>query len=192
MADFTQKPTLFGELVQLRPVSRAEAPILHALMFDPEVSRLTGSVHSDGEASDEKWTLAQLEKVYERWAAADDRIVWVIVERETGLVVGETVLNDLDEGNRSCGFRIWISGASGRGLGSEATRLAVGHAFDDQGLNRVELEVFDFNPRARHVYEKVGFQHEGTRRQALRYNNEWIDAHVMAMVASDWESRSVS
>lgn len=186
MVDFTRKPTLVGDLVTLRPATRADAVALHRLMCDREVSRLTGSVNSDAELEVQPWSLVQLEKVYERWAAADDRIVWVIVERETGLVVGETVLNDLDEGNRSCGFRIWISGASGRGLGSEATRLAVGHAFDDQGLNRVELEVFDFNPRARHVYEKVGFQHEGTRRQALRYNNEWIDAHVMSMLRSEW------
>lgn len=61
------------------------------------------------------------------------------------------------------------------------------HALDGQGLNRVELEVFDFNPRARHVYEKAGFRLEGTRRQALRFNDEWIDAHVMAVVASDWQ-----
>jgi RimJ/RimL family protein N-acetyltransferase len=98
--------------------------------------------------------------------------VWVIVERETERVVGEAVLNDLDEGNRSCGFRIWISGASGRGLGTEATRLAVAHGFDDQRLNRIELEVYDFNPRARRVYEKVGFRHEGVRREALAYNGE--------------------
>jgi RimJ/RimL family protein N-acetyltransferase len=188
--DFSLKPSLVGDRVELRPALASDAQRLHALMFDPEVSRLTGSVHSDDEASESSWTVEHLKGVYERWSTAHDRIVWVIVERETERVVGEAVLNDLDEGNRSCGFRIWISGASGRGLGSEATRLVVGHAFDDQGLNRVELEVFDFNPRARHVYEKVGFQHEGTRRQALRYNNEWIDAHVMSMLRGEWRSAS--
>ena len=70
----------------------------------------------------------------------------------------------------------------------QSSRLGVKHAIDDRRLNRVELEVFDFNLRARHVYEKVGFQLEGTRRQALRSNDEWIDAHVMAVVASDWQA----
>jgi len=190
VANFLRKPTLTGELVELRPASKADAPRLHALMFDPEVSRLTGSVHSDDEASDPGWTIGQLEEVYERWSAADDRIVWAIVERATGEIVGEAVLNDLDKANRSCGFRIWISGASGRGLGTEATRLAVGHGFDDQHLNRIELEVYAFNPRARHVYEKVGFTHEGTRREALLFNGEGVDALVMSMLRSDWRPGS--
>ena len=60
------------------------------------------------------------------------------------------------------------------------------HAFEDQGLNRVELEVYDFNPRARRVYEKVGFVHEGTRRQALHFENAWIDAHQMSILAGEW------
>ena len=64
------------------------------------------------------------------------------------------------------------------------------HAFEDQGLNRVELEVYDFNPRARHVYEKVGFVHEGVRRQALLFEDAWIDAHGMSILAHEWSEHS--
>lgn len=186
--DFTVKPTIVGELVVLRPVAIGDVHTLHALMADREVSRLTGSIHSDEEGDAQLWSVEQLDDVYRRWTQADDRIVWVIVDRSTGGVVGESVLNDLDRENRSCGFRIWIAGARDRGLGTEATWLTVRHALIDQGLNRVELEVFDFNPRARRVYEKVGFVHEGTRRQALRYNGEWVDARVMAILACDWSA----
>jgi RimJ/RimL family protein N-acetyltransferase len=48
------------------------------------------------------------------------------------------------------------------------------------------LEVYAFNPRARHVYEKVGFEVEGTMREALRFDNDWVDAHLMAVLARDW------
>ena len=112
----------------------------------------------------------------------------MIEERETGRVVGESVLNDVDVENLSCGFRIWISGATGRGLGTEATWLTVRHAFEEQHLHRVALEVYAFNPRARHVYDTVGFRHEGTLRDALRFDDGWVDAHVMAMTAADWAS----
>ena len=74
----------------------------------------------------------------------------------------------------------------GRGLGTEATRLVLRHAFAAEALNRVELEVYAFNPRARHVYEKAGFVHEGTMRQALRFDDGWVDAHLMAVLAADW------
>ena len=100
------------------------------------------------------------------------------------------VLSGLDADNRSCGFRIMLLGERffGRGLGGEATRLVLRHAFDTVGVNRVELEVYAHNPRARHVYEKAGFVHEGTKRQALRWDGEWVDAHMMAMVRAHWET----
>src|SRR5699024_5593488 len=119
------------------------------------------------------------EQTYARWSRAEDRIVWVIVDNASGDVVGESVLNDLDVDNLSCGFRIWIAGRHGRGLGTEATRLTMQHAFEQQGLHRVSLEVYAFNPRARHVYEKVGFRLEGTMRDALRFDGGWVDAHLM-------------
>lgn len=183
--DFSRKPELTGSLVTLRPVTADDAPVLARLMEDPEVTRLTGSAHSTADlTAPSPWSLEQLTEIYGRWSTADDRIVWAILENATGAIVGESVLNDLNTGNLSCGFRIWISGAMGRGLGTEATRLSVEHAFA-VGLHRVELEVYDFNPRARRVYEKVGFVHEGTRRDALRFDDEWIDAHSMAVLSTD-------
>ena len=184
--DFSKKPVLNGSAVTLRPVTVADVPALGTALGDAELAMLTGSVHSLTEVGTERWSEAELESIYRRWIDASDRIVWAIVENVSGAVVGESVLNELDVANRSCGFRIWISGARDRGLGTEATRLTMRHAFEDQGLNRVELEVYDFNPRARRVYEKVGFVHEGTRRQALRFENAWIDAHDMSILACEW------
>ncbi len=58
----------------------------------------------------------------------------------------------------------------------------MGHAFA-VGLHRVELDVYAFNTRARHVYEKLGFVLEGTKRQALRFDDGWVDCHVMGLLA---------
>jgi RimJ/RimL family protein N-acetyltransferase len=174
------KPTLTGERVLLRPVSVADLPGLVALVADAEVTRLTGSTA-------EPFERAALEQWYATRAAHDDRLDLAVVERATGEYAGEVVLNELDPRNRSCSLRIALLGAhADRGLGTEAIRLVLDHAFDAVGLNRVALEVYDFNPRARHVYEKVGFVHEGTRRQALSCDGAWIDAHVMAVLAHEW------
>lgn len=186
--DFTRTTTLTGDLVRLVPARAEHARLLHPLLDDPEVRRLTGSAHSSTPGPDggPDWSLDRLTEIYGRWERAADRLVWVIEDLATGRVVGESVLNDLEEANRSCGFRIWISGTQDRGLGTEAVRLTLRHAFEQQGLNRVGLEVYDINPRARHVYEKVGFVHEGTLRQALRFDDRWVDAHVMGILAEEW------
>lgn len=185
--DFEAKPTLTGSLVTLEPVTAEHVDEIYPLLADPDVSRLTGSVHSSDAAEHESlpWTREEIEQTYARWSTADDRIVWVIVDNGSGRIVGEVVLNDLDVGNLSCGFRIWMAGGRDRGLGTEATAMVVRYAFEQQGLHRISLEVYDFNPRARHVYEKVGFRLEGTMRDALRFDGGWVDAHLMAMLSTD-------
>jgi RimJ/RimL family protein N-acetyltransferase len=181
---FAEKPTLEGELVVLRPVRTADASGLAAV--GAETLRLTGS---HGVAS-----LDALEEWYGSRAEHDDRLDLSIVERATGEWAGEVVLNELSVENLSCGFRILLVGPDyyGRGLGTEATRLVLAHAFGTVGLHRIELEVYAFNPRARHVYEKVGFVHEGTKRHALRSAGAWADAHLMAMLADEWPARPES
>ena len=177
---FETKPTLIGELVELRPVREEDATGLAAI--EPETLRLTGTHAMHGTGALRAW--------YRSRAEQEDRLDLSIIERSTEGWVGEVVLNDLDRVNRSCGFRILIAAVAnyGRGFGTEATGLALAHAFNTVGLHRVELEVYSFNPRARHVYEKAGFVHEGTKRQALFWDDEWIDADLMSVLASEWNA----
>lgn len=179
LVSFADKPTLPGKLVTLRPVCAADAVSL-ATAADSEVNRLTGTRRS--------FSPAELERWYATRGEHDDRLDLAIVERANDECIGEVVLMNLDVYNRSCAFRIALINdqAFGRGLGTEATRLVLAHAFDIVGVHRIDLEVYAFNPRARHVYEKVGFIHEGTKRHALYWDGEWIDAHVMAILAEEW------
>lgn len=186
---FSAKPTLAGDLVTLRPIRAEDADAIDRIIReDPEVARLTGSVHSSTEAAEPPtMPIERLRQIYGEWAVADDRLVLGVVDNASGDLVGEVVLAGWDEGNRSCWFRTLIGAAGrGRGLGTEATRLVVGHGFGVLGLHRITLEVYAFNPRARHVYEKVGFVHEGTGRDALLFDGEWVDVHHMAVLESDW------
>jgi RimJ/RimL family protein N-acetyltransferase len=122
--------------------------------------------------------------------ALTDRLDLAVIDRASGRCVGEVVLNDWSEGNQSCGFRIWLGpDGQGRGLGTEATRLIVGYGFGHLGLHRISLEVYSFNPRARRAYESAGFRAEGVLRDALRYNDQWIDATVMSILAHEWAGR---
>lgn len=188
---FETKPTLTGERVVLRPFQEADLPAMAACLADPDVIRLTGSAHSSAEVeADAAATAAGLDERTTAWYRTrndqTDRLDLAIVDRASGRCVGEVVLNDVDLGNHSCGFRTLIGPAGrDRGLGSESTQMIVDYALDVLGLHRVELEVYAFNPRAQRVYEKAGFVAEGRRREALRFDDAWIDAISMAVIASD-------
>lgn len=183
------KPTLTGSLVVLRPFNGADIEAMGAVLADPDVLRLTGSVHTSAEAEGQCEVLDETtRRWYETRAEQTDRLDLAIIDRGTGRCVGEAVLNDWQEDNQSCNFRILI-GRDGRdrGLGTEATRLLLEHAFTTTDLYRIELEVYDFNPRARHVYENVGFRVEGRRRAAFICDGRRIDAITMAVLRPEWQ-----
>lgn len=188
---FSVKPTLVGERAVLRPFTPADIDAMGPVLADPDVIRLTGSAHSSAEVAGARPVHDErTRRWYETRADQDDRLDLAIVDRATGRCVGEVVLNAWEPENESCGFRILI-GPEGRdrGLGSEATRLVLGHAFTALGLYRVELGVYAFNPRARRVYERAGFVVEGTRRAGLVFDGERVDEVLMAILRPEWEQQ---
>ena len=49
-------------------------------------------------------------------------------------------------------------------------------------MNRVELQVFANNAQAIHLYETLGFAHEGRRVRAVRVPGGYLDLLDMARV----------
>ncbi|QYX79940.1 GNAT family N-acetyltransferase [Streptomyces akebiae] len=177
---FSIKPVLTGERAVLRPFAEDDATVMARILADPEVVRLTGS-------ATEEFGADRLRAWYGSRSEQNDRLDLGIVDRASGELVGETVLHEWDEANRSCCFRVLIGpGGRNKGLGTEAVRLTVGHAFEGLGLHRVSLYVFTHNPRARRAYEKVGFVAEGVERQTLWQDGRWIDAVRMSVLAPEW------
>ena|SRR5438874_5432280 len=72
-----------------------------------------------------------------------------------------------------------------RGLGTAVMRRLLDWARQSGVVTRVELEVFPHNDRAIHVYEKLGFQHEGCRRNAFIKEGRYVDSLVMAVLFDD-------
>ncbi len=184
--DWSAKPTLVGDLVTLRPFREGDAEAMRDC-FDAEVLKLTGSVHSTAEAR--AAARLPLDEATRSWyATRNDQVdrLDLAVENRAGCCVGEVVLNDWEPGNQGCNYRMLLgSRGRGRGLGTEATRLVLAHAFGVLGLHRVGLEYYAFNPRAGRVYTKAGFVEEGRRRDALRFDDQWTDAIVMGALAPE-------
>ncbi|MFA9429903.1 GNAT family N-acetyltransferase [Egicoccus sp. AB-alg2] len=177
---FDPQVVLTGGTVRLRPIHEGDLDAAWEMLCDDEGRRLTGT-HTE-------FTREAADRWYRSRGQDRDRLDLAIATLDADRFVGEAVLNDLDPDNRSCSFRISLLGPSvfGRGYGTEATRLILDHAFATVGVHRVGLEVYDFNVRARHVYEKVGFRHEGTLREALSWEGRFHDVLVMGLLASEW------
>ena len=105
----------------------------------------------------------------------------------------DRLLGAVDLGLTSWGSRDAFVGISigdrdfwGKGYGTEAMQLLLCYAFTELNLNRVTLNVFEYNQRAVRSYEKAGFQLEGRQRQAMiREGRRW-DVLYMGILREEW------
>lgn len=178
--DTRTKPTLPGRVVTLRPITSRDTDAMWAMVQDEAGNRLTGTQRS--------FTREEIARWCEACADAEGRVDLAIVATSDGRFLGEVVLNEIDETNRSANFRISLSGPRnyGRGYGSEATRLMLEYGFERLNLHRIGLEVFAFNDRALHVYEKLGFRREGVLREVLFQDGRYHDAIVMSQLRHEY------
>ena len=79
-----------------------------------------------------------------------------------------------------------------KGLGTEALGLWVDYLFANSTVHRIGLDTWSFNPRMRHVAEKLGFVPEGSQREARQWNGQWLDLVHFGMLRAEWEQKRVN
>jgi diamine N-acetyltransferase len=181
------EPILLSGSVFLRPAERADLPLFVAWLGDARTTRTLALISPLSMAGEERW--------FEDLVAhhGTDRWHFVICRAVDERPVGAVDLHDLDMQNGSAGLGIVIGAPSdtGRGYGSDAVRALLAFGFGELRLERIWLDVYDFNPRARHVYERVGFVLEGTLRRALYRAGAYHDVHRMSILRDEWAAAGV-
>jgi RimJ/RimL family protein N-acetyltransferase len=129
--------------VRLRPTREADLSFVLGLEADPETAPF---IHP--------WPVED-----HRNAMSDSTTEhWIVEEvQPVGFVILRAVDTDVVELKR-----IAISG-KGKGYGRHALKLVKRTVFDDWGARRLWLDVYDFNARARSLYQAEGFVAETTR-----------------------------
>ncbi|EGL15046.1 MULTISPECIES: GNAT family protein [unclassified Paenibacillus] len=171
---------LEGEKVYLRPVDTGDTETYFQQLFQPQTRKLTGT--------QKHFTRNQIERYIEGKAQDTSSILLLIALTETDEVIGDIALQDIDSYNRSAGIRISIDSSrnQGKGCGTEALNLMLDYGFGIVNLHRIELNVFAYNERALHVYEKIGFKKEGVQKEALYYNHKYHDSILMALLEHEY------
>ena len=174
---------IYGDGVRLRAIEREDVPTFVRWFNDPEVRDFLLIYRPIGTADEERW--------FARLAERTDDFLFAVEALVEGawVHIGNVGLHNVDWKARSVTFGIALGEKQywSRGYGTETARTVLRYAFHELNLHRVELEVFAYNPRAIRCYEKAGFRHEGTRRQAHFHDGQYHDAHRMAILAEEFE-----
>jgi RimJ/RimL family protein N-acetyltransferase len=179
--DGTQ-PIIAHGAVYLRPAERDDLPLFVSWFNDYSMSRTLSIRAPMSLAGEEQW--------FQRAVADQGKTGYHFVAclLEDDRPIGTIGLFELDLTNGSAGLGISIGAAAdrGRGLGSDMLRALLDFSFGHLRLERVWLDVFDFNPAARRVYARAGFVDEGVSRHAIFREGAYRDLYRMAILRDEW------
>ncbi|MGN6870137.1 MAG: GNAT family N-acetyltransferase [Solirubrobacteraceae bacterium] len=139
---------------------------------------------------DFRWPLsrAQLQRDLER--AGDQRRVYAVVDTGDELV-GHAMLTIQSEHRLGVVGRVLIDPARrGEGLGTGLMYEIVRVGFDELGLHRLQLGVYDFNLGAIACYERVGFVIEGRMRDSTRGSTGYWSGYLMALLEPEYRAHA--
>lgn len=170
-----------NEIIKLRKFTTNDYTIYHDWQNDMDVMKTT-NLHLD------LHTLEETEQFVTTIVSQTNAKAYMIVHKETERMVGIVSLINIDYKNRSaeCIIDIGAKDMWEKGIGSSAMSLILEFAFLELNLHRVYLQVFSFNKSAIKLYEKVGFTHEGSQRQALYRMGEWHDIIMMSILENEY------
>lgn len=157
------------ERMTLRPLTDGDAGELRRIHATPEVAR---------------WWDAPGERF--PWDEPESTRLTILVD---GAIAGLIQFHEEPEPKyRHAGIDLFLDPVlHGRGLGTEAVRLLVGHLTRDRGHHRVVIDPATANVAAIRAYEKVGFEPVGVMRRAERDSDGkgWHDVLLMELLVDD-------
>lgn len=120
-----------------------------------------------------------------------DAFTYKAVDTETGETVGHISLGGLSWKNRSARISRVLVGKSTeqrRGICQAMTKAVLKIGFQDLGLHRIGLGVYQNNEAAIQCYQKCGMVVEGISRDILWFNNSYLSMIEMAILEDEWRA----
>ena len=173
---------IHGTLINLRPVTRPDLPLLDAWANDREFA---------GEYND--FGLVPADAYSQRFAEdglLSERQATLLIVTHAGVVVGDVgyhpEMYGPNVGSRAYNIGIAIhADHRGKGYGTEAQRLLAEYLFATQAVMRVEASTDIANIAEQRALEKAGFTREGVLRKAQWRGGAWHDLVVYSKLRGE-------
>ncbi len=174
-----------GEKVQLRAVEKTDLDDIMKYWNTFESRVGLGTVIPMSSMMEEDW----IKSTHER-AKNQTAFTFVVEHKETKELIGTCGIEDMNWIAKSgiVGIGIHNPANHNKGYGTDAMRCLLRFGFDVLNLNRIELWVMEYNERAIHVYEKLGFKKVGKKRQAHFLQGSYHDILEMDILRSEYKS----
>ena len=149
---------------------------------DAEVLRFSWSSSADYTLADAVQYLQEREPARER----GEEVQWALVDPGDGRLLGGASFYQFDPERASASVGYWLAAAArGRGLATIAVRLITYYAFNDLGVQRLELTCGPDNTASQRVAERAGFSREGLLRSHMAFKGGRRDTLLFSLLPTD-------
>src|SRR5438093_12811038 len=168
---------LSGDWVLLRPLASADLRRCVKWFSDPQIIRFLGRDAPVTVAEEERWFRDDERRT-------DEQIFAIEVE---GQHVGNLGLHKIDRVHRKAEVGIVIGEPSfwSQGYGTEAMRVVLRYGFDGLGLNKISLDVLEYNTRALRTYDRLGFKRERVHREDIYKDGRFVNVMRISILARE-------
>lgn len=161
--------------MRIRPTHEKDIPAVKAMESAPESSQWVY-----------QWTPEQHLKALDD----PDTAHWML-ESEAGETVGYCIMKGLQNAFGVVELMRIVISPPGRGLGREAMEAVIAKVFSELKARRLWLDVVDTNARAIHLYETLGFAHEGTLRESALIQGKPVSMRIYGLLEREWIFKSM-
>lgn len=182
-------PRIYGERIMLREFKEEDLGSMRKWVNDPEIVDLL--IDEFLYPHTLNYTENYLNLILEDKISNEKN--FVIADKKTEEYIGSITLTKIDWKNRRAELGIVVGRKEllGKGIGTEAIKLLQKFAFERMNLNKIELELQDYNSHAYKTYIKCGFVEEGRKRQHFFINNKYNDKIIMSILKEEYEKTKV-
>ena len=151
---------------------------------DPQIARFVVAVPSSYTEADARWFLEHAKSERESGTEA----VFVIADAADSEALGLVELHVAAHDPDLAGIGYWLRAESrGCGAATLAVQLVAHWAFDDLGVQRLQLTTSPDNAASQRVAERAGFTREGLLRRWTATKNGRRDSVMFSILPSDLE-----
>ncbi len=129
--------------------------------------------------------------IINQWKLNQNFTYSIIISEQNGMEIpiGQISVYNLSFTHLRGEIGIWIAqDYQNRGFGFDALNELVKYAFNDLHLNRLHCHIFTENTCSVSLFEKIGFQCEGTIRQYVLKNKKFYDVLSYSLLKDEWKS----
>jgi len=167
-----------GKRIYLREIEIADADRYYCdWLNDPQVNKYL-------ESRFKKWSVKQLKSYIRKVKKSKDSIFMAVILKDSNQHIGNIKLGPINpiHGFADMGIIIGEKSSWGKGLGSEAIRLAMNYAFNNLKIHKLTAGVYSNNIASIKAFKKAGFLTEGKREKHYLYNGKYIDAVLFGCI----------